>query len=59
LEREGEGYIGNILWISPRQEAVRLLKMVLVVRRFMFDYVSPKDSKGFRKSVRGLAAPLG
>src|SRR3989454_1812585 len=49
-ERQCESHVGNILRISPFQEASGLPKFVDVVRLFMFGDVSPKDSQGFSRA---------
>src|SRR2546430_1038855 len=56
-ERQCESHVGSVLWISPFEEAAGLSKFVHVVRLSMLGNVSPKDSQGFLKGVRGLAAP--
>src|SRR5439155_5895111 len=56
-ERQGESHVGSVLWISPFEEATGLSKFVNVVCLLMLGNMSPKDSQGFLKGVRGLAAP--
>ncbi|OGS66523.1 MAG: hypothetical protein A3K59_08600 [Euryarchaeota archaeon RBG_19FT_COMBO_69_17] len=57
MEHQGESHVRNVLRISPSEESTGLSKFVDVVRLIMLRNVSPKDSQGFLKGVRGLAAP--
>ena len=57
-ERQCESHVGGVLWISPSEEATGLSKLFDVVRLFMLGNLSTKDSQGFLKGVRRLAATL-
>lgn len=53
MEREGKSHIRNVLRISTSEEALGFLEPIVVVRRFVFDNVRPKDSQGFPKTFGG------